>query len=204
MPSHRLKPIESLVNQLIQSSPERIDALKPLIGQTILIRIENKNIEIVLHIIEVDHLPALTIELNKAASEQEQATVIYGDLQDWLKLAITRDINLPGLKIAGNIHTAQTLKQLFADSELDWASLLSPYLSEEATHLTVKIGKLFYKRARKMDERMTGQVNRYLTRELMATPSAEEWSNFIHNVQQVRQETERLCARVVQIKHKVG
>ena len=85
--------------------------------------------------------------------------------------------------------------------EIDWEAIICQYLGDEAGHMAAQA--LRYKSAhlKRLHQRAPHFVNTLLIEELQAIPATSELNAFSNNVDDIRDDVERLQARMELIKH---
>lgn len=122
-----------------------------------------------------------------------------------LAAAIKRDDVVPrGMQIEGDAETAQLFSRLLKQTDLDWEEVLSRYVGDIPAR---QIGNLFRGVARwgrDAGGRLGQDLAEYLHYETRAVPPRHEVEEFITSVDRLRDDTERLSARLERAARKAG
>lgn len=104
------------------------------------------------------------------------------------------------LHFSGEINTARRFQEFAQNLEIDWQEPLSQIFGDTVGH---HIGQAFSHTTHFFKQLLSaGQqdIPDYLQYEIQATPSATELSNYCEQVDRVRSQTDRLQARINQLK----
>jgi ubiquinone biosynthesis accessory factor UbiJ len=109
-----------------------------------------------------------------------------------------------GMQINGDAETAQVFSRLLKQADLDWEELLSRYTCDAAAH---QIGNLF-RGLRAWGRDAAGRVSRdfaeYLQYETRDLPPRPEVEAFLNGVDRLRDDAERLEARLKRAAARAG
>ena len=130
--------------------------------------------------------------------KEQPDTWIRGSLFDLLKLGLDKDGNQPAthLEIVGDVHLGQRLQRLFAEVEFDWEELLAPALGDIATHQLSEGVHAVNRFVGRCMESLAFSSGEFLREELKITPTQQEITYFIDNVEKLRDAVERLDAKL--------
>jgi len=106
------------------------------------------------------------------------------------------------IKILGDTNVANQFNRLLSQLDIDWEELLAQNIGDIAAH---KMGNLF-RDANQWFKRSFNSVNldagEYIQEEIQLSPSNAELRKFINDVDELREATDRLAAKIQIIKNK--
>ncbi len=196
-----LGALEAGVERLLRLDPEAPSRLAPLAGRVIAVELvgarDAGGEEAILRLYLLPHPGGMQV-LGRYAGEVH--TVLRGTPLGLARLALpgddTRGLFAGEVSIAGDVETGQRLKRLLAGLELDWEEQLSRVLGDAAAHRaghTVRALRGWGERTR---DALAHTVSEYLQHERRALPTREEVSQWLAAVDTLRDDAERLEARV--------
>lgn len=200
-----LKSLETIINKLLVLEPHNKKYLSQLNNKEICIFITNLNLSVHASL----NNEYLFLDLNK---EKDSANVIIsGNSASFIKFLALTNIannsgtsntsnnslsNLKGISFSGDLETARALQELIANLEIDWEEQLSHITGDIIAH---QIGNLF--RSTKLGLRSaSGNLQEMLTEyihfEARLSPTKEEVAEFINNVDDIRNDQDRLNEKI--------
>ena len=191
--------IETSLNRYLQLDPEALTRFSALEGKIIAIDIRGINQTLFL-------FPSADGFMVLADFDEEADTTISGTPVALAKLGLAndpRDQLFNGeVEITGDTRLANQFSRLFSQINIDWEELLAQNVGDIAAH---KMGNLFRDMGQWV-KRSTKSVNldagEYLQEEINLSPANAELRNFVKQVDEVREATDRLAARINIIKNK--
>lgn len=193
-PSPFAAPFEALLNRNIDSSPRAQLLAKKLDGRALRLAVAGTPIELTLAVQDG--------RVQLVANDRSADATLAGSP---LGLAA---LGLPGgedrlrggaLSITGDAEVAQAFRDLFAAAKPDLEEELSRFVGDATAHhvgRTVQ-GAVDYA-ARALDT-LRMNVSEYLTEESRDVPTRDEVGRFVSDVDRLREDTDRLAARVALI-----
>jgi len=119
--------------------------------------------------------------------------------------AFKRDDAPPrGMRISGDAETAQIFSRLLKNADLDWEELLSQYTGDMAAHQIGNAVRGFRRWSRDATERIGRDLAEYLQYESRDLPPRREVEAFLTGVDRVRDDAERLEARLKRVAQKAA
>lgn len=198
---------ETVVNPLLKLDPNSHERLEPLRGKRLIVWLDEVQwpIELVfegdisIHEAQVSWTEA--VELN-ASNECLIKTALstMPELRDTRK--ITQLIREEKLDLSGDMHIAQHASALFQELDIDWEEVLSEHLGDLAAHQLVKSAKSFDQFARKQLRQFAQTLGTALIDEKQLAAHRLEVINFGDQVTELRDDVERLAARITQLENK--
>jgi ubiquinone biosynthesis accessory factor UbiJ len=190
LPSPINVAIEQGIEALLRLDPETRDRLQQLEGRVIAVNVLQPDIEIILSI--VDKRVNLIGNVDTSAD-----TTLTGSLSAFKSLSSGNNALYKGeVRIEGDIHIGQQLKEIVAKLDPDWEEFLSPVLGDTVVHqLAVASQSLssWFTRTRAAFEQNTSD---YLQEEAELLAPNSEVSDFCLEVDAIRASADRLDARV--------
>src|SRR5690554_4911666 len=188
------RPLELAVNRMLALDPETPARLKPLVGRSV--RIE---------------LPGTELALRAYVSERG-ASLSRPDPEDppadasvrltpaaALALIRSRGERAQGVEFRGEVAVVHALRRLVGGLEIDWEEQLARLTGDVvARQLGLAAGGLadWLRQTRRTFEANLGE---YLTEESRQLPPAAEIAGFLDGVDRLRQDADRLEARIVRL-----
>ncbi|MDH5408127.1 MAG: SCP2 sterol-binding domain-containing protein [Gammaproteobacteria bacterium] len=193
--------IENAANVYLRQSPESLDKLAKLQGKVI--AVELRGIQQTLYL-RPDHQGLLV----QGHHEGEVDASLSGTPLSFAELSLSPHANRVlfrgDVKISGDIRLGQDFKRILDELEIDWEELLSKYTGDVIAH---KAGDLLRGLSQwsKAALRQTGEnAAEYLQQESFDLPIAAEVEPFIKGVDILRDDVERLAARVARLRQNLN
>ena len=191
--SEKLAPLlDCAINFYLQADPPLVaSSLKAMAGKVVGLSLTVPELELFL-LIKEDTIRVC------ADYQAQPDTWIRGSLFDLLKLGLDKDGNQPAthLEIIGDVHLGQRLQRLFAEVEFDWEELLAPAIGDIATHQLSEGVHAINRFVGRCMESLAFSSGEFLREELKITPTQQEITYFIDNVEKLRDAVERLDAKL--------
>lgn len=184
--------LETLLNQAIQFDQVNLPRLAKLSGKIIHIKLQGLNLDFFIF----PNGEGLTIQ-----SESDKIADVTVSGAPFSLIALFFDKNAlpathPDIYIQGDIGTLQHLSDILRDVHLDWEEQLSRILGDIPAH---KINKLFNQTQEYTQDRLRSfqaNCNEYLQEELRLLPTATEVIYFMNQIDNLRDDIERLEKRL--------
>jgi len=185
--------IETSLNRYLQLDPEALPRFSALEGKIIALKIRGINQELFL-------FPSSDGFMVLADFDETADVSISGTPIALAKLGLAddpRDQLFNGeIEITGDVRLANQFSRLFSQLNIDWEELLAQRVGDIASH---KMGNLFRDMGQWV-KRSTKSVNldagEYLQEEVHLSPANAELRSFITKVDEVREATDRLAAKI--------
>jgi ubiquinone biosynthesis protein UbiJ len=191
--STTLNLLASALNNYLALDPEAPEKLAAFDGKVICIDITGPNKTIYL-LINDNRISAV-----KTYDEQADAT-ITGSPAALLKLGVHRDsapLFFAGeVEIRGDTRLGRQFKSLLADMEIDWEEHLSRFVGDIAAHRIAGLFTGLKKWGYSAADNFADDVGEYLQEESRDVVSGAEMGMFYQQVDKLRDDTERLKARI--------
>lgn len=186
-----LRPLEATINRVLALDPETPARLKPLVGRSV--RIELPEAGLTLHAAFSAH----GISLSQPAPEDPPVDAsVRLPAAAALSLARSRGEQAQGVEFRGDVAVVHALRRLAGGLEIDWEEQLSRFTGDIIAHrVGLAVGGVFgwLGQTRRTFEANLGE---YITEEARQLPPAAEVSGFLDEVDRLRQDADRLQARI--------
>jgi ubiquinone biosynthesis protein UbiJ len=191
--STAFKLLASALNRYLALDPEAPEKLTAFDGKRICIDIRGPNKTLYL-LINGDR-----ISFVESLDAEPDATII-GSPAALFKLGLHRDtapLFFAGeVEIRGDTRLGRQFKSLLAEMEIDWEEHLSRLVGDIAAHRIAGLFNELNKWSKAAADNLAGDVGEYLQEESRDVVSGAEMDVFYQQVDQLRDDTERLKARI--------
>jgi len=196
-----LRPLAAMLNRQIRAKTPARELCQDLAGRRVAIRVADTALAMYF-VIQTD---SLTLELD---SEAEPDVVITGSLLSLAKLASPGDrekaLRGGSIDLTGDVYTAQSFQQLLRYGRPDLEEELSSLVGDTAAHGIAGVARDVSRWARDASDTLKQNVGEYLQEESDAVPSRFEAERFARNVNTLRDDVERLEARLCRLENRAG
>lgn len=189
-----LETIETLINQLIGLDPQARQRLAGWHGRVIAIALRGTGITLYFIPDQQGGLQLL------GHYEGEPDCLIEGSPLDLMRASDKQQgsaqLFAGYVRIEGDTELAHRFSEVLGNLDIDWEEQLSRYVGDIAAHELAQLGH----KAREQGDRTLDLAQRnlseYLTEEARLLPHPFEVEDWIHDVETLRDDVERLAARV--------
>lgn len=190
-----LKFINNAIQQALSLDPSTQRALKPLVNKVI-----------VLHITGFDKtvfcvFTESTMQLCDH-HEGKVDTTLSGGPFSLLAILLTKELNVSGVTIEGEIATAQQAKQFAETLDIDWEDLLASKIGGTPAYYLHKIGSKLKTYFKQQGQELQDNLADYLKDEKQYLVSPEQVESLYHDIDECRFQVDRLAARLQHLKNK--
>jgi Uncharacterized protein conserved in bacteria len=150
--------------------------------------------------------PALFLQLSVAEDqlqlsahpELEATTTLEGKLLSVIGLVFSSNSSLAnsGVTVSGQVGLLEQYQYIFNDVDIDWEDALSSVIGDLPAHQLALAGNAALDWFRSRSQRAPRFINEFLTEELRAIPAQTELNNYSEAVDRIRQQTDRLEAKI--------
>ena len=184
-------------NNYLALDPEAPEKLRAFDGKLIALDIKGPNLSIFLAI-EGDRVSVV------AEHDAEPDAIIIGSPAALFKLGVNRDsaaLFFSGeVEIRGDTRLGRQFKSVLADMEIDWEEHLSRLVGDIAAHRIMSAVSALEQWGRSAAGNFADDVGEYLQEESRDVISGAELELFNRQVDAMRDDTERLAARINRLK----
>ncbi len=125
------------------------------------------------------------------------SVTLKGSVPNLLFSALRHDAGLPkGLRIDGDAETGQLFQKLLARLDIDWEEKLSRFIGDTAAFRVAKMFREFRDWSKTGAEKFGENIKEYLQEETGDLPRRREVTEFLAAVDTLRNDTDRLDARL--------
>ncbi len=201
-----LEAAEAAFNRLLRLDPVLASGLRELAGRRVALCLEGLGVCVVMRV----HERGAGFELVRGGEEQVAASsdVVISGAPLTLAVALARrgaDGAFPDeVRIAGDMGVAQRVQRLFASLDIDWEEQLSRVLGDVAAHSLARVVRGVLRWGREAGERLLEQGGEYLTEEAGLLVGAREHEELAGAVEDLRDDCERLAARIARLERERG
>ncbi|WP_075185414.1 ubiquinone biosynthesis accessory factor UbiJ [Teredinibacter haidensis] len=130
--------------------------------------------------------------------EDEPTTKIEGKLFSLFHLMQNPGHSLAdsGVTVSGQVALLSDYQQILKNLEIDWEDALSSLMGDLPAHQIAQLARGAFNWFQPKGQRLPQFLAEFLTEELRAIPAKSEIEHFSRNVSLLRQQTDRLDARV--------
>jgi len=100
------------------------------------------------------------------------------------------------INVEGDMELAENWLRLFREANIDLEELVAESIGDAPAHLSMRFMQKMQTLFSKNVESFEGSMHEYLHEELKAFPSKEHLTTFLDDVDRIRQDTERLAAKI--------
>lgn len=131
------------------------------------------------------------------ADEAQIDTTIRGSFQSLLSLLRSTDAMYTGdVKLDGDVHVAQSLKDILRELDPDWQQVLDPLLGDILTHRIDQLQARFRRWLGRVREGFEQNSSEYLQEEAQVLAPDSEIERYCRDVDECRASLDRLLARL--------
>lgn len=185
--------LESVINRYLALDPEMLDKLAEFDGKVI--KLEINGINRVLYMLPNDR----GIQL-KTEHEGPVDTVLSGSPVSMLKMGLfsnTADLLLKGdIEITGDTRLGHRFKNVLSQMDIDWAEPLANIVGDSIAYQLQQSARRFGSWRKQTVQSVSTSVSEYLQEESRDVVSQTELEIFYDAVDQLRNDADRLQARI--------
>lgn len=194
-----LRPATRMLNRNIQEMTPARELCAELAGTVAAVRVSNTALAMYF---TFDH-DSVTLSSN---SEQEPDVAISGSLITLARVAGSggdeQAIRDGSLELVGDAHKAQAFQKLLSYAKPDLEEELANIIGDSAAHGIGQFARGVRNWAKQARSTMGGNVKEYLQEESRDVPSRYETDRFTEEVGKLRDDVERLAARIDRLAEK--
>lgn len=195
-----LTSLEAAMNKTLRSDPVTCSALATLEGHIIQILAEDLNQSI--YILPFDQGAQL-----QAYLEGDADVILSGSSTRLLQL-LTSDDKAEhffgnGINIQGDASLANRFQALLADMQIDWEALLADAVGDLPAHQITSFGRSQLTFLQQATRSMKANLQEYIQEEIAALPTQPETEHFLQQVDELRERSDRLAARIQRLEEQL-
>lgn len=189
-----LAGLETVLNQYISLDPYAQPKLASFHGQVIAIHLRGPEITLYFVPDEIGHLQILS------QIEEKPDCILSGSPLDLLKSGESdkgaAQLFAGHVSMDGDTELAHRFGEVLSGLDIDWEEQLSRITGDLVAHGVGQSAKTAGNYLRDREHRLEENLSEYLTEEARLLPTSYELDSFYHQVDQLRDDTERLTARI--------
>jgi ubiquinone biosynthesis protein UbiJ len=194
---------ETLFNRAIQFDARTAARLKVLNGQGLYLEITDLKLGFTIFFtengIQLQKESELLSNNNEWHPRKAISVRIFAPLVALMSFAGSRDIKQAmerGLIMEGDMETASEIQHFMTDLNIDWEEMLSRCTGDVVAHQFFNFFKKAKRKKRETLDSLYSSSSDFLQEELKLLPTASEVENFNQSVDNLRDELERMEARI--------
>jgi ubiquinone biosynthesis protein UbiJ len=193
IPDALLAAAEGTINAVLGLDPEGAAQLASVQGRVLLVELHGFGTRIYI-------VPGESGLLLSGAYEAEPDCTVRGSPAALLRMALAEhreDSVFEGtVQIDGDNRVAQTLGEVFQRLDIDWEEQLSKLIGDSLARRIMRQARASERWARRSGDTLTHDLREWLQEEGRVLPSDDEMQDFLNGVDSIRDDVERLAARV--------
>lgn len=188
--------LESAVNRYLRFAPDSLTQLGRLQGKVIAIELRGLNQTMYV-------MPGQTGLLIQSHYEGEPDATLSGTPVAFAELSLSSHPNRVlfrgDVEIRGDIRLGQDFKRILDEMDVDWEEVLSQYTGDVVAHKLGDLVRGISEWGKQTLLTLSQNGAEYLQQESFDVPLPDEVRTFLHDVNEVRDDVERLAARVARL-----
>jgi ubiquinone biosynthesis protein UbiJ len=196
-----LAALETALNRYIQLDPGGLSKLAHLEGTCL--AIELKGLDTTLYLVTDNQ----GIQVFHRFPEQPDAT-LSGTPMELFGLALEQQpgpaMFADGVKISGDTELGQHFKRLFDSLDIDWEEHLSRYTGDVVAHKVGNLARTGKQWGKQATDILRQDIAEYLLQEDHLVPERQELEGFFSQIDTLRDDTDRLSARIERLKDRLN
>ncbi|MGE6607851.1 ubiquinone biosynthesis accessory factor UbiJ [Halomonas sp. NPDC076908] len=194
-PTLLLAGCERTLNALLARDPAAPTRLAALAGSRLLVRLEQPNIELVIHY----HHAGLDLLRGEGINEADVDAVVEltpETFSEWISGASVERLMFDGkLAVRGHIHLLEATRQLLFDLDIDWESELARGLGDVPAHSLAEGLRRMARWGLRAKDELLQDVSEYVFEEARLLPGQQQRNVLREHLTELEVATDRLEAR---------
>lgn len=195
-----LKALTQLVNRYLRLDATSQTRLQALSNKAVFIEIQGLGLSF--------YLVVHPQQLEFTQTHQPTTTQVCGTPLALLRFLNTRQaaplVSNQTLTLHGDLHFLQELQRLFSDLNIDWEEYASHWLGDIAAYKIFQTGRDLRDWRQTTTAQLRQNISEYVQEELRYFPPRAELEDFYQAVDQLRDDSERLIARITRLANNIG
>ena len=188
-----LSGLEAALNRCLAFDESIADSIKPLLNKQIKIQLTDLQVEFSL-IFGDGHISVVE------QSDQPANTIISGTMPSFLMVALNKGsqsaVFKSNMTISGDLAVAEKLSALFRQIDIDWEAHLARITGDTLAHQIAFRGKQLKGTLSEVAHHLKNTAKDFLFYEARYFPKADDVEDFYLNIAVLKQDIERLEARI--------
>lgn len=185
--------IEQALNRALSMDPDSRLRLQPLLGRRLAVRVSDPAVAV-----DVG-FEAAGLCLERVADDAVAApadATLRASAGGLLTLALSRGRRSRDVSFEGDVGLIQEIRRLFSELDMDWEELVSKVTGDGVAHRLGEATREGASHLRGNARRVLANTGEYLTEERRLIPTRVELDDFSAAVDRLRNDSERLEARI--------
>jgi len=188
-----LAGLETAINTYLQLDPDTVARLPQLADKVIALCITDWHIQLFI-------LPQKNTITLLSDYESEPDTKMQADLCSFINIAkhkgSTDSLFKNNLRIEGDAHTGEQLRDILSNMDIDWEEHLSKLTGDVVAHHVFQSFNSLANFAKRAKSRLCENITEYVQEEKRWSPGKKETDDFFYEIRDTRDAVERLEARL--------
>lgn len=193
--------LDAMINRYLLLDPEIAQKISAFEGRVIAIELQGINKKF--YLFPQGTLQDACIKLTEQY-EGKPDTVLKGTPVALFKMGIASDVAPMMLKgeveISGDMRLGREFKKLLAEMDVDWEENLASLIGDAPAHQLTRVAKQFTHWASKAKKSIATDISEYLQEESRDVVAGAELEMFYEDVDELRDDVDRLQARLDALK----
>ena len=202
-PTLLLAGCERTLNALLARDPAAPARLAALAGSRLLVRLEQPNLELVIHY----HHAGLDLLRGDDINEADVDAVVEltpETFSEWISGASVERLMFDGkLAVRGHIHLLEATRQLLFDVDIDWESELARWLGDVPAHSLAEGLRRAARWGLRAKDELLQDVSEYVFEEARLLPGRQQRSVLREHLTELEVATDRLEARFKRLQRRL-
>lgn len=193
-----LSIFEKTLNRFLQLDPESKKNLQTLAGKVIVF----ESYDFKIYWLFTQNKILITNQYDGSAD-----AVLSGSVFDFARLGMNQDtatVFATDIKMTGDTEVIQAFKNLFSQLNIDWEDQLSKITGDVIAYQIGSAMRLLNDWAKQSSKTLQVNLTEYLQEEARLLPTAIELNDFFIEVDQLRNDVERIEARIIRLKKEIA
>ena len=188
-----LKPLEAAINGYLSLDPELPAKLGAFAGKVLCLEFKGTGLKLYMRVQHASIRLASDIEGDADAviSGSPAAMLKLGLHEDAAPLLFAREV-----VISGDTRFGRQFRKLLTDMDIDWEEQLSRVIGDVASHQAMRSLDAILQWGKRAAASLADDAGEYLSEESRDTVAEAELRQFCEQVDELRDDTERLQARI--------
>lgn len=201
LPMAALAAVEGAVNSALALDPETVKRMAGLEGKVLAVEIRMDSAGSGLSVYAVPTSSGLRLMGHFEGDEPD--AVVSGTPLSLLRLLSRegdRDVMDGTVEVRGDVELARTFRRILMDMDVDWEEQMSRFTGDIVAHQMGNVVRGLGDWGRGALNNLRMDVSDYLTEEREFVPRRQEVEAWMNEVDTLRDDVERLAARIFQLK----
>lgn len=193
-----LAAAEALLNRLLALDPDSPPRLAPLQGRRLRVELSEPELRFDLW------FDADGVRVQPPGDSLRADARFAAAVPALAGLALSGGTAPARVTLEGDVTMVQQVRNLFQGLDPDWEDLLSRFLGDVAAHRLGEAARGLDRYGRETADTLLRNLGEYLTEERRELPAAAEVAAFVDDVDRLREDMDRLAARLARLERDAG